>query len=184
MKTLGAGYDEEEHKSFMDIWRYTGFLMGIPETILFRDSQEALKLYDIGRMCEPEPGLESIAMAHALVNSAPGHRRRGQSEGTPPPGSLRVPHVARPHRRTDRGVAALSGTCPPFGAVRWFRLQTRVGPDAGQGDAGAIARKAASTGSATCSRARPTTRTASTTDCPPMSMANVPENGSDRALGC
>ena len=55
----------------MAAWRYIGWLMGIPETILFRDEAEALKLFEIGGMCEPEPGVESIAMANSLVNSAP-----------------------------------------------------------------------------------------------------------------
>ena len=53
MKTLGAEYSAEEAASFMAVWRYTGYLMGIPETILFRDEEEALKLYDVGLMCEP-----------------------------------------------------------------------------------------------------------------------------------
>ena len=39
MKTLGAGYNAEEYASFMTVWRYTGHLMGIPETILFRDAR-------------------------------------------------------------------------------------------------------------------------------------------------
>ena len=37
----------------MAVWRYSGYLMGIPETILFHDADEALKLYDIGLICEP-----------------------------------------------------------------------------------------------------------------------------------
>ncbi len=45
--------------------------MGIPETILFRDAEEALQLYDVGDICEPDCEIESIVMAHALVNSAP-----------------------------------------------------------------------------------------------------------------
>ena len=71
MKTLGADYSQEEYDSFMAVWRYSGHLMGIPETILFRDAPEALKLYDVGLMCEPASELESVVMAHALVNSAP-----------------------------------------------------------------------------------------------------------------
>ncbi len=71
MRRLGASYTEEEADSFMAAWRYIGWLMGIPKTILFRDEAEALKLFEIGGMCEPEPGLESIAMANSLVNSAP-----------------------------------------------------------------------------------------------------------------
>ena len=62
MKTLGAKYNDEEYASFMAVWRYSGYLMGIPETILFHDGAEALKLYDVGLMCEPEfTELESVA---------------------------------------------------------------------------------------------------------------------------
>ena len=44
--------------------------MGIPETILFKAEQDALELFDIGNICEPPPGEESVAMAHSLINSA------------------------------------------------------------------------------------------------------------------
>ena len=71
LTSLGAVFTKEERKSFLDVWRYSGLLMGIPETILFRDEADALKLFEIGGACEPLPGTESIAMAHALVNSAP-----------------------------------------------------------------------------------------------------------------
>ncbi len=71
MKTLGAVYTQEEYDGFMAVWRYSGWLMGIPESILFKDAREALRLYDIGLICEPSSELESIVMAHALINSAP-----------------------------------------------------------------------------------------------------------------
>ena len=71
MKRLGAVYSDEEAESFMNVWRYSGHLMGIPDTILFRDEQEALKLYDVGLMCEPDTPDESIMMANSLVQSAP-----------------------------------------------------------------------------------------------------------------
>lgn len=71
IKSLGAIYNDEERKSFMDVWRYTGHLMGIPKTILFRDEAEALEVFKIGLTCEPSPSVESIVMANALINSAP-----------------------------------------------------------------------------------------------------------------
>ncbi len=71
MKRLGATYTDEERDSFMAVWRYTGYLMGIPETILFKEYEDALNLFEIGGMCEPEPGIESISMANSLINSAP-----------------------------------------------------------------------------------------------------------------
>ena len=71
MKRLGAVYTDEERNSFMSVWRYTGHVMGIPSTILFRDEEDARHLLQVGSLCEPPPSLESIAMANALVNSAP-----------------------------------------------------------------------------------------------------------------
>ena len=71
LKSLGAVFDDEERDSFMAIWRYSGFLMGIPETILYEREEDALRLFDIGKMCEPTGQMESIAMANSLINSSP-----------------------------------------------------------------------------------------------------------------
>ncbi|MDD9995269.1 MAG: oxygenase MpaB family protein, partial [Dehalococcoidia bacterium] len=71
MKSLGAEFTDEERKSLMSIWRYTGHVMGIPSSMLFQDEEDARYLLQIGSMCEPPPSLESIVMANALVNSAP-----------------------------------------------------------------------------------------------------------------
>ena len=71
MQRLGAKYSDEERESFMSIWRYAGHVMGIPSSILFRDEEDARHLHQIGSTCEPPPSPESIAMANALINSAP-----------------------------------------------------------------------------------------------------------------
>ena len=71
LKKLGASFNKEEARSFMAVWRYSGYLMGIPETILYRDLEDALEIYRIGRLCEPSPSMESIALASSLLNSAP-----------------------------------------------------------------------------------------------------------------
>ena len=71
LKSLGGSFDEEERRSFMAVWRYSGYLMGIPETILYRDEEEALEIFRIGLLCEPPPSLESIVLATSLINSAP-----------------------------------------------------------------------------------------------------------------
>ncbi len=70
-ESLGARYSKEERASFHDVWRYSGYLMGIPETILFTDEEHALHLYRIGSLCEPPPTMEAIIMTNALINSAP-----------------------------------------------------------------------------------------------------------------
>ena len=70
-EALGAHYSLEERASFHAVWRYTGYLMGIPETILFKDERHALHMYRIGSICEPPPTQEAIIMTNALINSAP-----------------------------------------------------------------------------------------------------------------
>ena len=70
-KRLGAEPTEEESEAFVQIWRYSAHLMGVPETILFTSEAEALALCRIAVACEPRPTIEGIVMANALVNSAP-----------------------------------------------------------------------------------------------------------------
>ena len=70
-EALGAQYTPEERAGFHAVWRYSGYLMGIPESILFADEDDALRLYRIGSLCEPPPSQESIIMTNALINSAP-----------------------------------------------------------------------------------------------------------------
>ena len=124
MKTLGAEYNDEEYASFMAVWRYSGYLMGIPQTILFRDAEEALKLYDVGLICEPSSQIESVVMAHSLVNSAP------LIAGMVEPQARRS--LARYVYRVSRGLigneTADALMYPPlssFGVVTWFKLQQR-----------------------------------------------------------
>lgn len=68
---VGARFTDEEKESVLAVWRYTGYLMGIPETILYTDGAEADKIYRIGYMCEPEPDTDSVTMANALIQSIP-----------------------------------------------------------------------------------------------------------------
>ena len=68
---LGAQTDAAGRDGFMLIWRYSAYLMGVPETIRFRGEADALELHRIGCLCEPPPDIEAISMSHALINSAP-----------------------------------------------------------------------------------------------------------------
>lgn len=68
---LGARYSPEQREGFCAVWRYVGNLMGIPEAILYKTEEEALQMYRIATLCEPEPDIESIVMTNALISSAP-----------------------------------------------------------------------------------------------------------------
>ncbi len=126
MKSLGAVMDEEERKSFMAVWRYTGYLMGIPETILFRDESEALKLFRVGAMCEPEPSAESIIMAHSLINSSP--IVLGMTDPVERRRFARYVFSVSHGLIGNRLARQLSyPTRSAFGVLPWFRLQQRFG---------------------------------------------------------
>ncbi len=129
MRSLGATYTEEEGKSFMQIWRYSGYLMGIPESILYEAEEDALELFRIGGLCEPTPSIESIVLANSLVNSAPlvagitsSDERRSLSGY--------VYHVSRAligkelvHQLNYPPEPRLLATS--FGVLAWFRLNEK-----------------------------------------------------------
>ena len=68
---VGAHLDKEERESVLSVWRYAGYLMGIPETILYTTGAEAEAMYKIGYMCEPAPDADSIAVANGLIQAIP-----------------------------------------------------------------------------------------------------------------
>ena len=68
---LGAKFNKEQGESVLAVWRYAGYLMGIPETILYTSGAEAEKMYKIGYLCEPPPDADSVAVANLLVQSIP-----------------------------------------------------------------------------------------------------------------
>ena len=70
-KKVGATYGRDEEASVMAVWRYAGYLMGIPESILYRDAKEAESVYTVGFMCEPPAGQDSVDMANALIRAIP-----------------------------------------------------------------------------------------------------------------
>lgn len=68
---LGGDFSAEEREGYVHVWRYTAWLMGIPEEILFQDYASSVRAFEIGALCEPPPDEDSIIMANSIVNSAP-----------------------------------------------------------------------------------------------------------------
>ncbi len=129
MHSLGAKYNEEEARSFMQIWRYSGHLMGIPDSILYEGEEDALDLFRIGLLCEPDPGIECIVLSNSLVNSAPlvagvtsSEERRSLSG-----------YVYQVSRALIGNELAAELNYPPgppllptsFAVLAWFRLQEK-----------------------------------------------------------
>ena len=68
---VGARFSHEERESVMAVWRYTGYLMGIPETILYTTTAEAEEIYKMSYLCEPSADSDSIAVANGLIRAIP-----------------------------------------------------------------------------------------------------------------
>ena len=68
---LGAKFSKEEYDSVLAVWRYSGYLMGIPEAILYTDGPSAERMYRIGKICEPEPDSDAATVANMLIDSIP-----------------------------------------------------------------------------------------------------------------
>ena len=66
---VGTSFTIEEQESVLAVWRYAGFLMGIPETILYTDGADAEMKHNIAYMCEPPPGEDSVIMANTLIQA-------------------------------------------------------------------------------------------------------------------
>ena len=124
LESLGAKFDEEERASFMQVWRHSGYLMGIPESILFRDEKDALRLFEIGGLCEPPPDMESISLAHSLVNSAPLIAGIDDPVGRKKLASY-VFRVSRALIGPPLADELMYPRYPTFGVLWWFRMQNR-----------------------------------------------------------
>ena len=175
MKTLGAEYSDEEYESFMAVWRYSGHLMGIPENILFQDAEEALRLYDIALMYEPDPKVESIAMAHSLVNAAP------LIAGMTEPDARRslsryVYRISRSLIGNDVAESLMYPQYSSFGAVPWFRMQQRFATYL-LSCLRAVFRRATLPSLRPCSTLRCLTRKESATHCPTTYTQKNPVSG-------
>lgn len=68
---LGIRMEPQERDDLMHIWRYVIWLLGVPNEIFFNDIDEAMRLKEIGFLCEPRPDVESSSMAQAIINSVP-----------------------------------------------------------------------------------------------------------------
>ncbi len=124
LKSLGADFDDEERASFMQVWRYSGHLMGIPESILFKDEKDALEQFRIGEICEPPPGMESIVLAHSLINSAPLIAGITDAKARADL-SKYVFRVSRALIGANTANSLKFPRFPTFGVLPWFRLQDR-----------------------------------------------------------
>ena len=68
---MGSSINQEQRDAIVRIWRYAGYLLGVPESILFTNEQEARRIYEIGHACEPLPDRDAIGVANAVFKAIP-----------------------------------------------------------------------------------------------------------------
>ena len=124
MKQLGIKATGQQRSSFMAVWRYSGHLMGIPDTILFHDEQDAMNWFEIGGLCEPRNTTESVMMANALINAGPliaditdPHERRKLARYIYRLSRALIGNEMADELKYPRGNN--------FGVLPWFRAQRR-----------------------------------------------------------
>ncbi len=102
---MGSSVTREQQDSIVRIWRYAGYLLGVPETILFTNQQEARRIYHIGHVCEPPPADDAIGVANAVFKAIPA--MAGLTEEAE-------------IRSLQKGALAISFVLPENPEVAWF----------------------------------------------------------------
>ena len=64
---MGSNITKGQKESIVRIWRYAGYLLGVPESILFTNEAEARRLYEVGHMCEPRDVRGTALLIHGRV---------------------------------------------------------------------------------------------------------------------
>ena len=55
----------------MAVFRYVGYLFGIPDEIQYENRKDAKEIFRIGLLCEPPPDDDSAVVANELVRAVP-----------------------------------------------------------------------------------------------------------------
>lgn len=71
VRKLGLRLTAEERDGFMHIWRYVTWLLGVPDRLLCRNEDDALRLRKIAHLCEVSPGPTAAEVAHGYINAVP-----------------------------------------------------------------------------------------------------------------
>lgn len=67
---LGAQISGEEEKGLFQLWKYVGYLLGIPEHLLPNNKQEATQYFYLWTSVQPPADEDSVLLAHSLLNES------------------------------------------------------------------------------------------------------------------
>jgi len=67
---LGNTFSEEEEKGLFHLWKYVGYLLGIPEELLPNDRKQATEFFYLWTSIQPSSDQDSVLLAHSLLNES------------------------------------------------------------------------------------------------------------------
>ena len=70
LKKLGNTYSDKEQKGLFQLWKYVGYLLGIPEELLPDDKKQATEYFYLWTSVQPPADKDSVLLAHSLLNES------------------------------------------------------------------------------------------------------------------
>ena len=70
LANVGVKYSRQELEDIYALWRYVGWVMGVPEHLLHRDYAEGRRFAEMYLDLDPGPDAECRALMHALIRTA------------------------------------------------------------------------------------------------------------------
>ncbi|GAA4150136.1 hypothetical protein GCM10022217_02810 [Chryseobacterium ginsenosidimutans] len=67
---LGNTFSVEEEKGLFHLWKYVGYLLGIPENLLPNNKKQATQYFYLWTSIQPPADKDSVLLAHSLLNES------------------------------------------------------------------------------------------------------------------
>jgi len=70
LQKLGNTFSKEEEDGIFHLWKYVGYLLGIPERLLPDNKKQATEYFYLWTSMQPPSDKDSILLAHSLLNES------------------------------------------------------------------------------------------------------------------
>lgn len=70
LQKLGNTFSVEEEQGIFHLWKYIGYLLGIPEDLLPNDKKQATEYFYLWTSVQPPSDEDSVLLAHSLLNES------------------------------------------------------------------------------------------------------------------
>ncbi len=70
LKKLGNRFSAEEEQGIFHLWKYVGYLLGIPEQLLPNNKKQATEYFYLWTSVQPSSDKDSVLLAHSLLDES------------------------------------------------------------------------------------------------------------------